>query len=118
MTPMLNTHQKLHKKQWDGPIYLGKSISVFMNEESKEALKKYNLEALQKFLNWKVQEALCCLDDPTPYPGAEPEDRPPQMNTDQDLKTPYDSILDSINSQAPNDEQMEQALHTYQALTS
>ena len=41
-----------------------------MNEESKEALKKYNLEALQKFQNRKVQEPLCCLDEPTPNPGA------------------------------------------------
>ena len=30
------------------------AIYVLMNEESKEALKKYNLEALQKFQNRKV----------------------------------------------------------------
>ena len=35
------------------------------------------------------------------------------MNTDHDLEKPDDSILDYINSQAPNDEQMEQALQTY-----
>ena len=29
------------------------------------------------------------------------------MNTDHDLKTPDDSILDIINSQAPNDEQID-----------
>ena len=40
------------------------------------------------------------------------------MNTDHDLETPDDSILDFINSQAPNDEQMEQTLQTYQALTT
>ena len=63
---------------------------------------------------------MCCLDDPTPNPGAEPEDQPTQMNTDHDLdlETPDDSILDYLNSQAPNDEQMEQALQTYQAMTS
>ena len=77
-----------------------------MNEESKEALKKYNLEALQKFLNRKVQEASCCLDDPTPTLGEELEDQHPQMNTDHDLETPEDSILDYIISQASNDEQL------------
>ena len=59
-----------------------------------------------------------CLADPTPTAGTGPEDQPPQMNTDHDLKTPGDSILDYINSQTSNDEQMEQALQTYQALTS
>ena len=32
------------------------------------------------------------------------------MNTDHDLETPDDSILDYINSQAWNDEHMEQVL--------
>ena len=70
MTLMLNLHQKPQKRQWNGPIYLLQSIYVLMNEESKEALKKYNLEALQKFQNRKVHEALCCIDDPTPTPVA------------------------------------------------
>ena len=39
------------------------------------------------------------------------------MNTDHDLETDDDSILDYI-SQAPNDEKMELAFQTYQALTS
>ena len=93
-----------------------------------------------------MQEALCCLDNPTPNPGAEPghhtpmmitdhdlktpddnltpnpgaepEDCTPMMNTDHGLKTPDDAIKDYMNSRAPNDEQMEQALQTYQGLTS
>ena len=40
------------------------------------------------------------------------------MNTDHDLKTHDDSLVDYINSQASNDEQMEQGLQTYQAMTS
>ena len=87
-------------------------------KNQKEALKKYTLEALQIFQKRTVQEVLFCFDDPTPNPGAEPEDQPLQMKTDHDLKTPDDSILDYINSQPPNHEQMEQALQTYQALTS
>ena len=47
-----------------------------MNEESKETLQKYSLEALQKFQSRKVQEALCYLDNPTTTPCAEPEDQP------------------------------------------
>ena len=47
MTPMLISHQKPQERLWDGPFYLSKSICVLMNEESKEALKKYNLVALQ-----------------------------------------------------------------------
>ena len=49
MTLMLNLHQKPQKRQWDGPVYLPKYIYVLMNEESKEALKKYNIETLQKY---------------------------------------------------------------------
>ena len=76
------------------------------------------METLQKFKNRTVEEALSCLDDPTPNPGAEPEDQPLQINADHDLETPDDSILDVINNQVPSDEQLEQALQTYQALTS
>ena len=46
MNHMMNPHHKPHKRQWDGPIYLPKSIYVLMSEESKEALKKYSLGAL------------------------------------------------------------------------
>ena len=73
---MLNPHHKPQERQWDGPIHLPKSICVLMNEESKEGLKQYNLEPLQKFMNRTVQKALCCLDEPTHTPGAEPEDQP------------------------------------------
>ena len=52
---------------------------------------------------------MCCLDNPAPTPGAEQEDHTPIMNTDHDLKTPDDSILDHINSQSPNDGQIEHA---------
>ena len=89
-----------------------------MNGESKEASKKYNLESLQKSEIRTVQETLCCLDDPTPNPGAELADQPLQINPDHDLETPDDALLDLINNQAPNDEQLEQALQSYQALTS
>ena len=41
-----------------------------------------------------------------------------QINPDHYLETPEDSILDLIDNQAPNDEQLEQALQSYQALTS
>ena len=62
-----------------------------------------------------MHEALCYLDSPTHTPCAEPEDHMPMMNADHDLDVPYDCILDYINSQNHNDEQMEQALQTYQA---
>ena len=68
----LNLHQKLQKRQWHGPIYLLRSINVLFNEESKEAFEIYNLEALQKFQNRNLQEALCCLDETFPTPGAKP----------------------------------------------
>ena len=87
-----------------GWTYFPEFINVLMSNESKEAIKKYNLEAFQKFKDRTVQEVLCCLDGPAPTPGAEPEDH--------DLKTLDDSILDLINNQAPNDEQLEQALQT------
>ena len=57
---MLNPHQNPQKRQWDGPIYLPKSIYILMNEESKEALKKYNLEALKSFRIEKYK-SLCVV---------------------------------------------------------
>ena len=64
MNPIMNLHYKPQKRQWDGPIYLPKSIYVHMNEASKEALKKYDIVACKEFQNRTVQEAFCCLDDP------------------------------------------------------
>ena len=34
---MLNPHQQSQRRQWDGPIYLPKSIYVLLNKEAKDA---------------------------------------------------------------------------------
>ena len=73
---------------------------------------------LSKCLRIGQFKRLYVFGDPTPTPGAEPEDQLLQIHTDHDLETPDDSIFDLMNSQAPSDEQLNQALQTYQALTS
>ena len=49
MNPIMNPHHKPQKRQWDGPIYLPKSIYVLMSEQSKEALKN---------ITWKLSKSL------------------------------------------------------------
>ena len=104
---------------WCQHIYIYKLLS----QEAKDALQKYNVEAIQKFnasrnLNETelmhnvyehAQEELPLSIDEEEFQECQ------QFNTDQDLEPPTDDILEFITSQGHSEDQLDQALQTYQA---
>ena len=111
------------RQKWTGPIYLPGHIYKLLSQEAKDALQKYNVEAIQKFKasrNLNETELMHNV-----YEHAQ-EELPPsideeefqecqQFNTDQDLEPPTDDILEFITSQGHSDDQLDQVLQTYQA---
>ena len=93
--------KKSTRQKWTGPIYLPGHIYNLLNQEAKDALQKYNVEAIQKFkasrnLNETdfmhnvyehTQEELPPSTDEEEFQECE------QFNTDQDLEPPTDDIL-------------------------
>ena len=119
-----NTFPKKQTRQkWTGPIYLPAHIYKLLSQEAKDALQKYNVEAIQKFkVSRNLNETELMLNV---YEHAQ-EELPPsidkeefqecqQFNTDQDLVLPTDDILEFITSQGHSEVQLDQVLHTYQA---
>ena len=94
-----------------------------MSQEAKDALQKYNVEAIQKFKSSRnlnetelmhnvyehAQEELPLSIDEEEFQECQ------QFNTDQDLEPPTDDILEFITSQDHSDDQLDQVLPTYQA---
>ena len=110
------------RQKWTGPIYLPGHIYKLLNQEAKDALQKYNVEAIQKFKasrNLNETELMHNV-----YEHAQGELPPSideeefqecqQFNNDQDVEPPRDDILDFITSQDHSGDQLDQALHTYQ----
>ena len=119
-----NTFPKRPARQkWTGPIYLPAHIYKLLCQEAKDALQKYNVEAIQKFkasrnLNETelmhnvyehAQEELSTSIDEEEFQECQ------QFNTDQDLEPPTDDILKCITSQGHSDDQLDQVLQTYEA---
>ena len=98
-------------------------IYKLLSQEAKDALQKYNVEAIQKFKasrNLNETELMHNV-----YEHAQ-EELPPsidedefqecqELNTDQDLEPPTDDILEFITSQGHSEDQLDQVLQTYQA---
>ena len=115
--------KKSARQKWTGPIYLPAHIYKLLSQEAKDALQKYNVEAIQKFKasrNINETELMHNI-----YEHAQ-EELPPsideeefqecqQFNTDQDLEPPTDDMLEFITSQGHSDDQLDQVLQTYQA---
>ena len=80
-----------------------------------KALKAYNTEAITRFHQRKVHdtEIVEPLQDDPPGPPV-PENDPPDL-PESDLDIPDDPILDFVNSQCHSFEDLDQALHAYQA---
>ena len=94
-----------------------------MSKEAKDALQKYNLEAIQKFMTSRNLNEMDLIHDAhehtqeTLAPSIDEEEfqQCHEFNTDQDLETPTDDLLDFITSQEHSDDQLDQVLQTYQA---
>ena len=115
--------KKLTRQKWTGSIYLPAHIYKLLSQEAKDALQKYNVEAIQKFKasrNLNETELMHNIYEHTqeelpPSIDEEEFQECKQFNTDQDLEPPTDDILEFITSQDHSDDQLDQVLQTYQA---
>ena len=55
--------KKQTKKRWTGPIYLPAHIYKLLSQEVKDALQKYNAEAIQKFISRRNLHEINFLHD-------------------------------------------------------
>ena len=115
--------KKPARQKWTGPIYLPRHIYKLLIQEAKDALQKYNVEAIQKFkvsrninetelmhnVYEHAQEELPLSIDEDKFQECQ------QFNTDQDLEPPTDDILEFITSQGHSEDQLDQVFQTYQA---
>ena len=115
--------KKSPRQKWTGPIYLPSHIYNLLSQEAKDALQKYNLEAIQKYkasrnlnetqlihtISEYAQEELPPNNDEQEFQECQ------EFNTDHDLEPPEDDILEFITSQEHSDDQLDQVLQTYQA---
>ena len=85
-------------RKYDGPIFLPPQIYKVLSEDAIKALKAYNIEAITKFHQRKVQntEIVETPQDDPPGPPV-PENDPPDL-PESDLDIPDDPILDFVNS--------------------
>ena len=105
-----------------GPIYLAAHIYKLLSQEVKDALQKYNVEAIQKFRSTRnlheinFQHNLHENTQENSTPSNEDDQSPDcqESHPDQDLEPPMDDLLDFINSQHCTDDQLDQVLQTYQ----
>ena len=115
--------KKSTRQKWTGPIYLPGHIYNLLSQEAKDALQKYNVEAIQKFKasrNLNETQLIHTIsehaqDELPPIIDEEEFQECKEFNTDQDLEPPADDLLEFIISQEHSDDQLDQVLQTYQA---
>ena len=115
--------QKQTRQKWTGPIYLPGHVCKLLSQEAKDALQKYNVEAIQKFKSSRnlhetnfVHDLHEDTQDNSPSFNEDDEFQECQKyHPDQDLEPPTDDLLDFISSQDHSDDQLDQILQTYQA---
>ena len=106
-----------------GPILLPGHIYKLLSQEVKDALQKYNVEAIQKFKTSRNLNETDLIHDVYDHgqeklpPSIDEEDfqECQEFNTDKDLEPPTDNLLDFITSQQHSDGELHQVLQTYQA---
>ena len=117
--------KKQTKQRWTGPIYLPAHIYKLLSQEVKDALQKYNAEAIQKLKSTRNLHEINFLHDlhentQDNSTTSNQDDQSPdyqESHPDQDLEPPMDDLLDFINSQNHSDDQLDQVLQTYQTYT-
>ena len=113
MFPKKPARQKL-----TAPIYLPGHIDKHLTEEAKDALQKYNVEAIQKFKASRSLTETDLIDDVHKLPPSIDEEEfqeHQEFNTDKDLEPPTDDLLDFITHHEHSDDQLDQILQSYQA---
>ena len=117
--------EKQTRQKWTDPIYLPAHIENLLSQEAKDALQKYNVEAIPKLKstrNLHETNFVHNQHENTPYNSISPnEDDQPQdcqeFHPIWYLEPPIDDVPDFINSQDHSDDQLDQVLQTYQANT-
>ena len=102
---------------------LPEHIYKILSQEAKDALQKYNVEAIQKYKSSRnlhetnfIHDVHEHTQDNSPSSNEDDEFQECQdYNTDQDLEPPTDDLLDFISSQEHSDDQLDQVLQTYLA---
>ena len=98
-------------------------IKKLLSEEGKDALQKYNVEAVQKLKSTRnlhetnivhdvhenTQDNLTSSSEDDEFQDCQ------EWHPAQDLEPPTDDLLDSVNRQDHSDDQLDQVLQTYQA---
>ena len=117
--------KKQTKQRWTAPIYLAAHIYKLLSQEVKNALQKYNAEAIQKFMSTRNLHEINFLhglheNTQENSTTSNQDDQSPdyqESHPDQDLEPSIDDLLDFINSQNHSDDQLDQVLPTYQTYT-
>ena len=117
--------EKEIKQRWTGPIYLPAHIYKLLSQEVKDALQKYNAEAIQTFKSRRNLHEINFLHDlhentQDNSTTSNQDDQSPdyqEAHPDQDLEPPMDDLLGFFNSQHHSDDQLDQVLQTYQTYT-
>ena len=115
--------KKPDRQKWTGPIYLPRHIYKLLCQEAKDALQKYNVEAIQKFKASRNLHGMNLIHDVYEHAqdnfqsSIEEEEfqEYQEFNTDQDLEPPTDDLLDFITSRGHSENQFDQVLQTHQA---
>ena len=100
------------RQKWTGPIFLPGHIYKLSSQDAKDALQKYNVEAIQKLKSSRnVHETIFIHDvqedtqNNSPSSNEDDEFQEYQeCNADQDLEPPRDDLLDFISSQEHSDD--------------
>ena len=79
--------KKPARQKWTGPIYLPGHIYKLLSQEARDALQKYNVEAIQKFKTSRNLNETDLIHDV--YEKEEFQECQ-ESNTDKDLEPPTD----------------------------
>ena len=101
---------------------LARTYLQTLSQETKDALQKYNVEAIRKFKSSRNLHETNFVHDlhedtQSNSPSSKEDDEFQECqayNTDQGLEPPTDDLLDFMSSQEPSDDQIDQVLQTYQ----
>ena len=98
-------------KKYDGPVYVPAEVYKLLSPEPVVALKKYNTEAINKFVKKRGIHVTDIADhELPPFEETTPEEQHDPHQFDDAPDSESDPILDYINCQHQQEEDMNNAL--------
>ncbi len=115
------------QKKYEGPVYLPSHIFNMLGREAKDALVKYNTDAVKKWKSRQVNEMDESIIDNGESPPLDSDhisvsDEPDlqiqstEVQPESDLLPP--DLLDLINTQNDHDEQLQSVIQAYKSTSS